>query len=532
MLRRVLSGSPTSIFLRACLASGMLWVSPYCLADALDELLQPAKGSGAWNLEDQKTTIAWKGVVNAFRKNDLKTASELGNQFLAGSYQPTPYQLLGVRVMVGLASGGSQTLSNDPVVVSEVAKVMEERVKLTAEFARHTDDVREADARINQLTQNRRQAVQQGTAAYRECVLCDGRINTAKAALAKLQGPIEANKARLAQLQLKDGQSLKADILQLLDMLTIAGEVEAGFAIANVYLRTTRNDLEVARKQQDFLRLQGVAEQASKIVAVVQDQQRELVVARRYWAAASVAEKALGRVRLQGRDADLLRMVSDGLAADMFGINMETAKAARQISAIKSLAQVDARKAFRAFHAFTASYPDHPDLETLKVEFLGERSGEMKAKLEELITAIEESNDSDPAGASALLDQISSMDVDPAEMATIGLKLSSARRSVLDKMINDLDRDLTVAMGSLGHDIQMLVVGVQTADSEQKKRLSLLLSGRVSSTLQLPVFKAALERAHITMFHLRKLNPSPVQSAKLAGMEAQVSVLKTAATPP
>ncbi len=49
-------------------------------------------------------------------------------------------------------------------------------------------------------------------------------------------------------------QNLKNDTMKLLDMLTEAGEIEAAFAIANVYTRVSGSDLDIAKKQQDVIR--------------------------------------------------------------------------------------------------------------------------------------------------------------------------------------------------------------------------------------------------------------------------------------
>ena len=52
-------------------------------ADDLDDLLKPV-GSDV-KLVDDSATEAWTGVVDAFRRNDLTKAKELGAAFLKGN---------------------------------------------------------------------------------------------------------------------------------------------------------------------------------------------------------------------------------------------------------------------------------------------------------------------------------------------------------------------------------------------------------------------------------------------------------------
>ena len=78
----------------------------FCLVkgDELEALLKPDKA--AVLSDDADARNAWDGVVEAFRKSDFEEARHRGYAFLSAAYQATPYQVLGVEVMLSL-SGAS-----------------------------------------------------------------------------------------------------------------------------------------------------------------------------------------------------------------------------------------------------------------------------------------------------------------------------------------------------------------------------------------------------------------------------------------
>ena len=55
-------------------------------------------------------------------------------------------------------------------------------------------------------------------------------------------------------------------------MLIEANEIEAAFAISNVYIRVAGSDLDIAKKQQDVIRLREDQRTADKIVSAIESQ--------------------------------------------------------------------------------------------------------------------------------------------------------------------------------------------------------------------------------------------------------------------
>ena len=74
----------------------------------LDELLNP--GRGVLLEDDANARAEWESVVEAFRRSDVETASEMGKKFLNAAHRANPYQILGVQVMLALASGEAVAL--------------------------------------------------------------------------------------------------------------------------------------------------------------------------------------------------------------------------------------------------------------------------------------------------------------------------------------------------------------------------------------------------------------------------------------
>ena len=90
--------------------------------------------------------------MDAFRRNDLAKAKALGAAFLAASHKTSPYQVLGVQVMMDLAKAENPTVTRDVGLSVEMKQLMEEREALRTKFANLQAVARSADARINKLT--------------------------------------------------------------------------------------------------------------------------------------------------------------------------------------------------------------------------------------------------------------------------------------------------------------------------------------------------------------------------------------------
>jgi hypothetical protein len=237
------------------------------IADDIDDLLTPKKDEV--KLVDDSATEEWNGVVDAFRKNDLEKAKDLGTAFLAASHKTSTYQVLGVRVMMDLANADEPTVTHDVGLSVEMKQLMSERDALRVKYANLQKIAQAADARINKLTNNRTQGVQAGTQAYRECARAAQEMDQANAAMEAMKPEIAANKEKVGKVEVGANEKLKSDTLKLLDMLIEADEIEAAFAITNVFVRVAGSDLDVAKKQQDVVRLREDQKKSDKLVAAI-----------------------------------------------------------------------------------------------------------------------------------------------------------------------------------------------------------------------------------------------------------------------
>jgi hypothetical protein len=236
----------------------------------LDELLNPKETTE--QLVDESANKAWLDVVDAFRRNDIVKANELGTKFLKSNHRTSPYQLLGVQVMLGLANAENPAVTSNAAHNAELKRLMDERNQLRTQYANLQAIISRESAVIDRLTLNRTQAVQQGTQAFRDCSASAARINQAEIALVSLQTEIDKNKINVSQHEVGTKTNLKSDTIRLLDMLIEANEIEAAFAIANVYIRVAGSDLDIAKKQQDVIRLREDQQTADKIVSAIESQ--------------------------------------------------------------------------------------------------------------------------------------------------------------------------------------------------------------------------------------------------------------------
>lgn len=295
-----------------------------CTASDLDTLLNP--GGTTAGLVDDGATKAWDEVVDAFRRNDLEKARVLGSAFLEADHRTSPYQLLGVQVMLGLANAENPAVTSNVAHNAELKRLMDERDQLRAQYANLQAVITRENAVINRHTNNRTQAVQQGTQAYRECSASAARINQANAAMAAMQPTIEANKLKVSQHEVGTNENLKNDTMRLLDMLIEADEIEAAFAITNVYVRVAGTDLDIAKKQQDVIRLREDQQTAEKIVAAIAAQVEPLAAAGKGEEAKTTLEMLTARVETSGQSDSVKKMALAKLRA--LGIRVASAQAA------------------------------------------------------------------------------------------------------------------------------------------------------------------------------------------------------------
>lgn len=499
-------------------------------ADELDELLAPAD-AGA-KLVDDSATEAWNGVVDAFRRNDLARAKELGAAFLDASHKTSPYQLLGVQVMMDLANAENPTVTRDVGLSVEMKRLMEERDALRAKYVNLQRIAQSADARINKLTNNRTQAVQAGTQAYRECQRAAQEMEQANMAMEAMKPEIEANKLKVGKVEVGTNDKLKSDTLKLLDMLIEANEIEAAFAVANVYVRVAGSDLEVAKKQQDVIRMRELQTKAGSIAKVIEGKQKALVDQKRYWEALAVGEQSLSKVRQAG-DKDLARLVGGKLAIDPLGIKRTIAKAESEAEALRELASVDALKAKAMMRDFRSKYADFPEMDTLAIAVEGERSGEMKGKVVDLIRSVEDLADNDPKQAREILAQISTDDIDPIDRRALETRIATAERRVLNQSIREMESTLSEVKSKLGGEaLQVLAEAKVKSDSSlglsEQTKAAADIRMKIDQSAELPEVRASLTRLSATLASVSAMNASESQKTQIGGIKAEVDVLSLA----
>ena len=519
---------PTFLFLSVALPAALLTGS--LSADDLDDLLSPKKDEV--KLVDDRATEAWNRVVDAFRRNDLAKASELGAAFLNGNHKTSPYQLLGVQVMMDLAMADNPTVTRDVGLSGEMKRLMAERDELRAKYVNLQRVAQAADARINKLTANRTQGVQAGTQAYRECARATQEMDQANATMETMKSQIEANKLKVGKVEVGVNQNLKSDTLKLLDMLVEAGEIEAAFAVANVFTRVAGSDLDVAKKQQDVIRLQGLQTKAANIAKVIEGKQQPLVQEKRYWEALSTGEQSLSKVQQAG-DKDLARLVAAKLAIDPLSIRRTIAKAESESKALRELARVDALKAKSMLKVFRSNYPDFPEMETLAIHVEGERSGEAKGKTADLLRSVEDLADSDPEQAREILASLGPDDIDPIDRRSLETRITNAGRKLITTKIEEMDGILSEVKSKLGGGVLQILVNAKV-----RTEPALGLSGqtktaadvrmKIDQSAELPEVRASLARIASMIASVTALRPGESQMAQINGIKAEAEVLRLA----
>lgn len=500
------------------------------LADELDDLLAPS--TDAAGLVDGSATDSWNVIVDAFRKNELKKASELGRAFLESNFSPSPYQLLGVKVMVGLADAENPMVSQDAALTIESEGLAVERGRIVAKYNQLQQTAKDANARINKLTNNRKTAVQAGTAAYQECMRCDEILNQANAEIDAMQPSIDEFKRKADDAKLRQRTRLKSDTIQLLDMLTEADEIEAAFAVANVYLRVVGSDLDVARKQQTVITMQAVQQKANKIAGVIEGQQKSLVAEKKYWSARETGKQSVAKVQQQANDEVLARMVTRRLEIDTHLVNATISKAESEAAAIRKLAKTDALKASVILDKFRSSYPDCPDTDALAIEIGGYRSGEMKGKLADLVASIEQLAGSDTKQAFEFLAKLEDPDIDPIERLALEARISNARSKLITALIKELSGKVEAVKNNLGDEVQEFFLTnrekIKTGwfDSRQSE-LTTSVKIKIRGSTGMPEIRANLEGLKATVSKIQNMKLSEAQAIRMNEIETEVDALQT-----
>lgn len=343
---------------------------PLTKASSLEDLLVPK--SEKIQISSENANAAWGRVVETFRSNDMAKAVELGHLFMAGDLKPSAYQLLGVKVMVGLAGGAGGEMFGSVEDQVEKKALDEERVSITKRYNELNAIYAENDAVINRLTMNRKRPVKQGSTDHLECLECARHMDAANAELSAMKPLIEANKEKMQKLIGRASSSLKPQTLQLLDMLITVGEIEAAVAIANTYIRKVGNDFEIASKQQDLVRLQEIAEKATKVVEVIRGETQEMVKKRQFWEARDHVANSVAKVESLSQDQDLVRLVKARMSLDPLGVDRNIRIGDDSFAMIQAQTETQFSKAIIEFEKFKANYPDHPRL--LQLETTIDRS--------------------------------------------------------------------------------------------------------------------------------------------------------------
>lgn len=434
--------------------------------------------------------------------------------------------------MMDLAKADNPTVTRDVGLTVEMKRLMSERDALRAKYANLQRVVQNADARINKLTAFRKQAVQAGTAAYRECARAAEEMAQANAAMEAMKPAIEANKLGVGKVEVGANNNLKNDTLKLLDMLVQANEIEAAFAVANVYTRVVGSDLDVAKKQQDVIRLRELQTKAASIATVIEGKQKPLIDQKHYWAALAVGEQSLSKVSQAG-DKDLTRLVSGKLAIDPLSIKRTIAKAESESKALRGLAQVDALKAKSMLKVFRSNYPDYPQTETLAITVEGERSGEMKGKVADLLKNVEELADTDPKQARKILDQISPNDIDPIDRRALETRIANAGSKGVATSIREMETILSEAKSKLGGEVLQILGDAKvrtnsTFGLSQQTKAAADIRMKIDKSAELPEVRVSLTRLAAMIESVTAMHVSESQKTQINGIKAEVDVLRLA----
>jgi hypothetical protein len=500
-------------------------------AGELDDLLRPVESHIVE--EDLAATAHWQQVVDAFRASDFGEASKRGGEFLKAPYKATPYQVLGVQVMISLADGetGIRT-SMDKEAAHAIKNLDEERADILHQAKVEKDAIRESNALIDRLTANRTIGVQQGSHNHRQCIMAQRRIEAAERKLAALEAEFKALEAKLAGARTDTTAKIKDDMLRLLQMLKEANEIPAAYAICNVYLRKQASDLDVAKFQQDFSRLQKIHERAQKVVALIRVKQEPHVSAREYWSARRVKEGLLADVDSQASDAELPAIVRKLAGGDPLLVEAKISQGETEAKAIITLVEVDAAAAQTRLLTFKALYPDYPETPGLEAKVTGQQSTTRQKAVQDLVAEIEAMAETSPEAAMALLKQIDTQSLSEVDRLRLEVRVTAVASRVHAGLLASMELQIEAAAKMMGGEVyerlhnfkgryfaNALVSGTDEAAQ---------LRERMDKAAEKPKVVALLKRVETSANALKEVPLSSAQKIQLDGILAQVGVLREA----
>ena len=511
-------------------------IAPLLLCDStrgesLEELLKP--DAAAVLAEDAGARVAWNGVVEAFRKNDFTEAKRRGEAFLGASYQATPYQVLGVQVMLSLSAGEAQARTTlDRKSSGDLAVLEKEHDEILLKLNTQRRIEAEADGVINKLTQNRTVGVQQGSHNHRLCIIAEQRMFAAQAAIKELEVQNKEIEGKVHEKTQSANANLKGDILRLLQMLRDENEIPAAFAIANVFLRRVGTDLEVAKLQQDFMHMQKIYDRAVKVVELIRTRQRSLVEKMEYWAAKKEAHNILVTVRAQAGDREMPALVEKLMMADPLSIQVKMKAADSNAAAIVKLAESDHSVAQTKFEAFRHDFPDYPEMALLEAKVLGERSIANKNERDNLVTEIERLVAQSPEQAMGLLQTLDEKSLSVAEKQRLGVRITTVTSMICQKMLDTFDVEIRSAAALLGGGVLELVAKGSLRQtgvfSEIKSNGAQNVRLRIDKSAEKPKAIAILARVLGGVDRMKALPLDTMQRIRLDGIATEASTLQEA----
>ncbi|WP_156817084.1 hypothetical protein [Rubritalea marina] len=512
-------------------SSVILSIAPVSFADELDDLLSPEVD--VTNLEDASATQAWKNVVNAFRKNDMEASVNFGEDFLNNpDYAPNSYQVLGVNVMLDLAKGTMPHHQKNSALSHSSKQNESRKNQVRAEYAKYKQIVATANAKIDKLTFNRTRGVQQGTKAHRECVRNASIIAQAEKELAKLKSEAGKIKRNEASIDLASGEQLKKDTLRLLDLLIDADEVEAAFAICNVYTRSYTNDLDIAQKQKEVIKRQKVIAKATKIAAAIRSKMNAEVAMNRYWSALEKINYSLSKVQTQITDREIVTIVERQITPDIAYLKNKHDAANVEAKELGYLARRDARQASLQFNAFSVRYPDYPNLGAVETRIMAERSDETNQTLKLLVSGIEDLAKKNPQKAFKMLESEEAQLLDSVQRQTLVTTILSSQTDLIDQLISDTKYDLKSLKDTMGGGIEQISsqysINATDKGGEASVNENALITYKVDNSAELPEIKAGLQALTSRVKLLQQMDLSPVQIVTLTPLLKEADLLNKA----
>lgn len=507
----------------ACFWVAFASISPSAAqADELDDLLSPDRDEII--ADDASAQAAWEDVVDTFRKNDFETAISKGRAFLDGEHTATPYQILGVQTMIALAGGArTSTAGLDPEMDRQIKELETKRDELVEEAKGYQRVIRDANALINRLTQNRTRPVQQGSYNHQQCVMAAQKIEAASAAVKKLEAEHDQVVARINSLGSDSQTNLKGDVIKLLSMLKEAGEIPAAFAITNVYLRKIGPDLDVAKFQQDFVRLQKVHDKAEQVVGLLREKVTPLLKTRHYWAASREQESFVARVREKSTDPDLNDMVRRLIAGDPFDLEAHMAAAEEQAEAIKTLAGIEATTARTRLEKLKSDFPDYPGLALIDMEIAGVSAIDRLEEAEELMDELDRLIEASPDAAVKLLRRLDTSSLSNSDRVKLDVRIETATQRVKKAALTRLEDLMDTALGMLGPETKALVLSTPEGSVRVED-----IRSKINPGIDKARVSSILGRITTETAELRKLDLDSISERTVAGLDQQANILRKA----